>query len=378
MRTIFLRLLVCLALPAIALSAAFSERFQTGDVKTDRCDPKCGPYAYTFEKDLELANPIDFYFDAEFLLMQVREDGLEYALINTNANGSSGNRFPVTGGDVESFSSGRHHTDWNYGFRANMGFYMPHDNWNLDARWTYIRIKEDKSTHVQGTGVALPLWLGAYVDLQGNNKDASARWSGNFNTLDIRLGKPFHVSYFFVMHPHVGLRAAFIGQSYLARYCSAIGVAGTASTVGAEMKADNDYWGVGIRGGIETEWLFGKGWFLFGNFAAAILYGQFDIDQSTDTTGGGYTIHDHVTTNSPDFDVALGLAWGHYFLKDTFHLTLKFAYEFQNWTDMNRFRKFYDSNTDSSANQASPISNETVSRGDMTINGFAFKILMDF
>ena len=48
-------------------------------------EPDPGPFAFYYPKDMNLSCPKGFYVKGEFLLMQVKEEGLEYALIQNKA-----------------------------------------------------------------------------------------------------------------------------------------------------------------------------------------------------------------------------------------------------------------------------------------------------
>ena len=52
----------------------------------------------------------------------------------------------------------------------------------------------------------------------GTLTGASARISGDFNTLDLLVSKPYHVSRYFISNPTLGIRVAFIDQDYHLRY----------------------------------------------------------------------------------------------------------------------------------------------------------------
>ena len=346
----------------LAVSSAYAIPRGPCDTRDDVCceQPKPGPFAFSFPKDLDLSCPRDFYFFGDFLIMQAQENGLEYSMTNT---GGTTTAFPLRGGNVNGYSSDGHHYNWDPGFRVGFGFYLNHDVWNLDGRWTYFHYTEDTPSTVHNNSVLIPFWLPPGTTTAGN-VNASARWEMHFNTVDLSLGKPHHISRFVVFNPFFGLRAAWIDQDYTARYQ---GVFDTQAN--AEMKAKNDHWGVGLRAGLDTEWWLGSGFNLFGTAAASLLYSKFDISQEVGLQTHAYEIDDEFNHTTPNFELHAGIQWGTNFNKDRHRFTLAAAYEFHYWWDMNRLRRFTDVNS---------MTNFTVPRGDLTINGVRIRAMFDF
>src|SRR5690606_18694606 len=115
---------------------------------------------------------------------------------------------------------------------------------------------------------------------------------------------------YLILNPHFGLRAGWIDQHFSAHYGGTYG----ASTAGTVHHGDNDFWGFGARAGLKTDWIIGKGWNLFGNIAAAMLYGKFQIDQNiTSGADSGFELDDDFYQNVPNMEIQLGIAWNKYF-----------------------------------------------------------------
>lgn len=341
---------------------------------TDVCceDPKPGPFAFAYPKDVGLACPRDFYFSADLLLMQAKQSGLDYAMVNTagefdaNTIGTAA----LTGGNIEGFSTDDSDWDWDLGARVNIGFYLNHDAWNLDAEWTYFHFTEDTSSTIKGSGRMLAFWLPPenLANLVPQ-REASARWEMHYNTLDLSLGKPHHISRYVVINPHFGIRAAWLDQDYLARYGGTY-TDGTTQQEGAEMNGSNDLWSVGLRTGVRTEWMLGSGWTIFGNVAGSMLFTKFDIDQSASLSNNSYSVDHDFYDNIPTLELLLGLGYSILFNKGQHRISLRIAYEFNQWWNVNQMRRFYD-DTNWSAN-------DKVSRGDLSLNGLSFRVGFDF
>jgi hypothetical protein len=330
-------------------------------------EPKPGPFAFAYPFDMDLNCPRDFYIHADALCMQAKQDGMEF-VIQDSTPAVSGS--PITHGRVQGFSDDNHTWDFNPGMRFGIGFYHDHDAWNLDFNWTWLNITNYKHANATtSNGVVLPLWiLGIDTPDAQIGPRSSATWSASYNTFDIRLGKPYYVSRYLVFNPHFGLRGGWIDQHFSASY------GGNGSTTRVVHHGDNDFWGIGARAGLDSTWILGKGWSLFGNIAASMLAGKFDIDQNlslpTQTaTAEGFNLDNDFYQNVPNFEIALGVNWGKYLNKKKTHLGLSLAYEFHEWWDQLNMRKF--------SAGAPDYTNDVVSRGNFTLNGLSFKVQID-
>lgn len=332
-----------------------------------QCDePKPGPFAFVYPVDLNLACPRDFYFHIDGLAMQAKEDGLEFAISDGNSTTAS-----ITSGTVYGFSGSSSDYDYNPGIRFGLGFYLDHDAWNLDFNWTWLNITNYKTVGTSSGEVLIPLWIipNSSIPSAIANQGANAKWDVSYNTLDVRLAKPYHVSRYLVFAPHFGIRAGWIDQTFAADYGNMVSGVTTINP-----SAQNNFWGVGARCGLDTEWSLGKGWCLFGNVATSMLFGKFDVDQSLSFTisgtTDGYDLENDFYQNVSNYEIAMGLGWDKFFSKNKYHVSLRGGYEFHEWFDQNNMRKFFGSNT-------TTYVNDTVSRGNLTLNGFSLRVQLD-
>lgn len=360
-------------------SAILFTATQLNAIPPDPCDtppppvcclePEPGPFAFAYPYDMDLNCPRDFYFHVDGLAFQAKQDGMDFAIQDSTRPDATN---PITHGRTEGFSGNTHHWDWQPGARVGFGFYLNHDAWNLDFNWTWLNITsyEHGSSSTPG-GVVIPLWISGRDTLNNQiGPDSSAKWDASYNTLDIRMGKPYYVSRYLVFNPHFGARGACIDQHFSVDYGGVPG-AGENRTI---HHGDNDFWGVGARFGVDTDWILGKGWKLFGNVAASMLFGKFKIDQNmnepiSDFTGDGYDLRYAYFQNQPNVEIAMGIAWGYYFNKMRNHVGLKVAYEFHEWWDQLNMRRFFSGQPG--------YSNDVVSRGNFTLNGVSVCLRLD-
>lgn len=340
--------------------------------------PPAGPYGYNYAKDVGLSCPSDFYFHIDLLIFQPKMEGLEYAVTNTSGNAptivNTNNGFPLTGGEVLGFSSDHHEWEWEYGVRAGAGFYTNHDAWNIDLTWLWFKTNQEVSSGITNSGVLVPIWIkpqeeGAIAN--GSNAQASARWHADINEFDISIGKPYMVSPYFMMEPYVGIRAAWFDMHYTARYGGLIVInPGATPFIGAKMDADNDFWGVGTRAGLYSEYGLGGGWGLFANLAFAMLFSKFDIHQEMPLGVFSYEFNEKFYTNTPNMDLVLGVSWGTYLNHHRHRFSIQGTYEFQEWWNINWLRRILDSDSVSGT--------DFVSRGNFSFNGVSIRFLFDF
>lgn len=335
-------------------------------INDDDCSqPTPGPFAFAYPMDINLSCPRDFYFHVDGLAIQAKEDGLTFAA--TTGSTTTG----VSGGQELGFSNNSHDFDYNPGIRFGLGFYLNHDAWNIDFNWTWINITNYKQDDPGSSfNVLLPEWLfpaTSGVPQTGNtNQTVNAAWNAHYNTIDARIAKPYHISRFMIFTPHFGLRGGWIDQHFGVHYGSII--AGQNDTIA---HADNNFWGIGSRIGIDTDWFLGKGWCLFANTAASMLFGKFDVSQSAvySSTPGTIDLENKFYQNVPNFEIILGLGWNKFFDKNKYRISLKGAYEFHDWLNQNNLTRFFGT--------ATTYAHDIVSRGDLTLNGFSFKVQFD-
>ncbi len=332
----------------------------------DRCMQKDKPnFAFAYPKDLNLSNPIDLYFYVEGLAFQGMQTGLDFVLVDKNAPGATAINATVGGfGQNESWG-------YNFGSRIGIGAYVPHDAWNIDFDWMWLNVTDSES-YEAGTGATLPTLLadnGSGTSPYLSYGSSGATWQCIFNVLDATLGKPYHISRKVIFNPHFGLRFAWIDQEYGVNYGGAT-IASQATPI--KYKAENDFWGVGARVGMNTDWLLGYGFKIFTNLSSSILAGWFD-----NTIKYGTAALETVTLSSkpqvvvPNLELAAGFDWGTTLGNcGGYYLDFRAGYEFQIWWDQWNTRQFVTGVADGNFNNVPTY-------GNLSLNGFTFKVQLD-
>lgn len=357
-----------LASSVVALLAATSLHAipkNSCEPKQDVCcdDPKPGPLAFNYPMDLGLSCPQDFYFHIDGLAFQAAQDGMEFAIVDSNTSSST----YLTNGDVLGFDNNHSTWDYNEGFRFGFGFFLNHDAWNLDFNWTWVHITNYKNHHTTSGETLIPLWLlGAGNGALTGVTSASAVWNAKYNVLDARLAKAYHVSRYFVLTPSFGARGGWIDQHYSTHYSGTVANIGTATI----QHSDNNFWGFGARMGLDTDWRLSKGWCIFSKMSASMLYGKFDIDQNiSPASGDGFAVDRDMYQNVPNIEMSVGIGWSQLFNQNKYNFGIRAAYEFIEWFDQLNLRKFSSGTPD--------YANDVVSRGNLTLNGFSLRLQLD-
>lgn len=324
--------------------------------------------AFSYPKELNLKCPRNFYFHLDGLAWQAKQGGMEYAIRDSTGVP------PLTGGQVLGFS--QNNKDWKFqpGLRLGIGYFFEHDQWSLNFDWTWLNITDYKRPTAPQGSILIPLWLTGESSGAGlDSTSMAAKWKAEYNVLDIAFSKPFLISMLFNIAPHIGIRTAWIDQNFSVRYN------GTFENISPLIHhGENNFWGIGARIGAQSELLVGKnGIFFFGNAACSIVYGKFTIVQDLPFTGAldGFDITDTSYQNIPNFELALGVGWETFLVRNRYHLSFRMGYEFQEWFDQLRLRRFYSGAGGAHGNGNYP--NSEVSRNNLTLNGFSLRFQFD-
>lgn len=187
---------------------------------------------------------------------------------------------------------------------------------------------------------------------------AFANWRLKLNLLDGEIGREFFVSKFLTLRPYMGVRGAWVHQQYNVKYQTdisfidpeffefSIGSFSAIQTDCANIK--NNFNGVGPRAGFNTDWLLGGGFSLFANLGINLLFGQFDLYNSTTVSVVGEGIVDSTGTDATPFvidecgvynlgekyhsakaitDIALGLQWQGTFADDRMGIMIQIGWD---------------------------------------------------
>ena len=378
--------LSCLSLNADDSSdAQMDSGMQSGDqkpfretydmVKMKEITPNAGP---------AVQGGLDVYVQADYILWHASEGGLAY--VDNGGVYAAG----VAATSNNTLSQGQvlaPHFKTRSGFKVGLGLDFNYDGWDLGATYTWLHshASSDFAAPVNGTNKTL---LGGNFLVTGTGGDTllvvdvptvsgGADWRLHFNNIDLELGRNFFISSKLTLRPHFGLKGTWQTQNFDVAYNQA-GTAYNVTTVGAtttsatelyEIAHKQHYWGLGVRTGVDTSWMFSRNWSLFGDWAIAALWGQFtdsraDLSNVANSAGAAvltnYTamnLHSRTHQLNGVMELQFGLRYDYWFSDDEYRFRAAAGWENQLWFNQNHFYGL---------------------DGDLSLQGFTLNFRLDF
>lgn len=320
--------------------------------------------AYNAPARYDVQGGWDVWFRGDFLYMQALEDNLPYAVSTTDANAANP---PL--GDVLLVDF-----DWHPGFKVAFGFNSDHDDWGIFADWMHYISRNNTSSGSPSTTGAL--WGTTTTNPDSTSRtlsQVSSTWGLTFNSWDLMLNRAYYVGKRLTYDFMVGLRGSYLKQKFSTENVFSVAANGTSQ---ADSKWDS--WGLGPRVGLNTNWLIGSGFRIFGNVAGALEWNRFNSSLNETNASIAPASHSAGVVTSvneneynvvrPNMDLELGFAWGTYFDNSNWHVDLTLAYEFHQWWSQNLMMNFVDDIQ----------RGKFVQGGDLGIHGGSFGLRFDF
>jgi hypothetical protein len=311
-------------------------------------NPAVRPYTCDGDIVVEVAG---FYWNAH-------QDGLEFAIANSVAAPAT------TAGDSSALNNLvraeylNPKAKWELGFKLGLGYDSTHDGWDLMLLWTHYRgrAKKEADIDLADNSSLLPLWsafsTSAGVPGVGSNNilyatDINAHWKLRLDLVDLELGREFWSSKYLTLRPHIGLRYTWLKQSYdITHQGGAWGaVDGIQPAFNNEVDLRSKFKGIGVRAGLNSTWMLGRGFAFFGNAAISIVYGRFSVDADENnflTTAPFSTTEvldtdEHFRSSKGMTDLAFGISWSTMFSDCQYGFTLALAWEHHLFFNQNQF-----------------------------------------
>lgn len=285
-----------------------------------------------------LKNDNGLWLDGQLLFWQSNVGDLDYAV-------ESNSTTQINHGHVK-----HPDFDWDWGFRLGLGYKLPYDKWDIFINYTYVHANAHGSAH-ESDGAVFPIWATAF-GFQGSSfyaTSAKAHWHANLNMADIELGRNCFVSRWLSIRPFIGVRGLVIDQDYTVQYSG-----GTAFPNDTDkVYLDTDFWGVGLRMGLNTLWGLGAGFGLYGNGSASLLSGNFDVHENEKLKQADLrrlNVKRDVDNVVVTADLALGLQWDYLFSRDRYHFGVKLGWEFNIFFNQNQLFNFTSATLPGSVN----------------------------
>jgi len=188
---------------------------------------------------------------------------------------------------------------WDWGLRFGLGYNFAHDGWDAHLQYTWYDSSGSNSTRAGLNSSIVPLrgssQIVATIVPPGTINDeflfcasAKSQFDFDFSALDLELGRAYFISGKLSFRPHWGLKTAWLDLEQTTRYTGGIprqnsednGALEGLSINTVHIKGECDFWGIGPRAGVDSKWHLGSGFSIFGDVAAALLFGFFDVDHN--------------------------------------------------------------------------------------------------
>lgn len=251
--------------------------------------------------------------------------------------------------------------DWDWGLRAGLGYNFAYDGWDTHLQYTWWDTSGSDSTRAGLNSSIIPM-RGSSTIVQDPNTNvleqflfcasAKSQFDFSYQALDLELGRAYYVSSMLSLRPFWGVKSAWMDLEQITRYTGGgefldpdgVLIFGLGRNT-VHIKEDSDFWGIGPRTGIDTKWYLGDGFSIFGNVAAALLFGFFEVHHKEKFSLLG-TNRINLNANrhafSPTVQAQIGLRYDTYFHKDQYHVGIGLGFEGQYWWRQNQMLKIDD------------------------------------
>lgn len=298
---------------------------------------------YNAPARIDVQGSWDLFIDGEFLFWQACADNLAYATYSAD---------PVYYQPPYNGKLFLEKNKWKPGVRVKAGLGLNNDDWILDASWTHlIGRSKGSSTRAAGTSLIPLIYSSAFT----NADYVSGHAKNNFNMIDLNFGRPFYLGKSLTVSPVMGFRGHWnrisntvYAQNVTYLYYAQEGgfiIPATGSLDWLKQKSSYHIWGLGPKAAVASNWLFGKGFRMFGEADFALLFER-TTAKAKETASASFVgvLRDGDTITNlkvkkqnlfrPNTKAEFGLGWGTYFDHSNWYVDLALAYEVHFWLDM--------------------------------------------
>ncbi len=268
---------------------------------------------------------------AEFTYWRVFEDQLTIAVSQTSST---------------SFTSLQIKPNFEPGFRVGFGYNLAYDDW--DVKGIYAWYQATKTLHGQNGSFNI------VIDGTGSGfggilaTNFNSHWKFHYNVLDLELGRNFFISQYITMRPFASVRGAWIEQKIATNSVGSYTIFDEATeefevlSGSSNLHQKLNYWGVGPRFGVNSDWMFGKcGVSIFFNASGTLLYSGYNSKfKKNDVVGGTpfnlyfSNVFHRVRAN---VELFAGFDYGHCFVKQELDFHVYAGYMLNYWWSLNEF-----------------------------------------
>lgn len=280
-----------------------------------------------------------FFVEGDLLYWKAHVSGLELGFGTSTIDQTTVSQTQTT---ISNEYDADPHFKWNAGYRIAAGYQFDCSEWELGAVWTYFHDHGSKSINEDADTVN------------------TTRCGVKLDQLDILFAYNTSLNSCFKFKPFVGIRAARIKENLNALLVTDITISpSTFATRTVTLDDDQTYRGIGPILGIQGIWDVGCGFGIYGNAAASLMYGKYNV-HFNDTDIFSAPLSDQIFSRNVrhlrgvdcNIDLALGITWNTC-VCDSYQLSLKLGFEHHQFFNHNRLG---------------------VARGDLIFDGGVFSV----
>ncbi|PCI77187.1 hypothetical protein COB21_03370 [Candidatus Aerophobetes bacterium] len=349
---------------------------QMKDVRGNNPTGKAG--AVTAPLSINLEESCGWFFTVNALYWQPDIQNNSFAQSDA---GASAHALPSVGEEYQAKYK------WDWGFRLGAGKLFKHDNWALEAQYTWFDASASSSVSAGSVGTVLPTRGTAQIigapQIFEFCTEANAQGSLNYQSVDLTLSRAYYVSQELSFQPGWGLKASFLNSKESVEYTGGNAVGDTAGLngvvgspgypLGANVKVidKSKFWSIGPKVGVDSTWHVAEGFSLFGNLSASLLYAGQDFNYkntySVDVDNNKIDVTMKYHQFVPTVDAFIGVRWDGYYSNNTQHVGVGLGWEVEYlWNAVQRGAYIRDD-----------FSVMTTSK-DLTMQGLTLDLRFDF
>jgi len=248
--------------------------------------------------------------------------------------------------------------EWDWGLRVGAGYNFKHDGWDCRAQYTWFDSNGSDSTGAGANSSIIPLRGSSTIVATATNSNlqflyctsAKSQYDFDYSSIDLELGRAYFISGKLSFRPHWGLKTAWFDQEQTTRYTGGALNPANPNALGLEgntvhIKDTCDFWGLGPRVGLDSNWHLGYGFSIFGNVSGALVFGHFNVEHKEHysvSTDNRIKLSANKHAFSPTAQMQLGLRYDTYIQNNTQHLGVGLGFEAQYWWRQNQMLKIGD------------------------------------
>ncbi|MDN3505664.1 MAG: Lpg1974 family pore-forming outer membrane protein [Simkaniaceae bacterium] len=228
-------------------------------------------------------------------------------------------------GNFETVTFQKLNFGWNPGFRIGVGYSSCCDCW--ETNFTYTRF-EAKGSNRAADDMIKSEYFGSIFSGLGFYQKAKIEGKISYNMFDWDLGYPLCPSDCLFFRPSIGIKGGWIHQTFKNTFRKTFDILDIFFIpVKAVENLQNDFWGVGPKGGVNSKWILSNCFSLVGDFYAAFMWGHWSFfDQFLSTSDS------NIMTKISDRNFGAFMLQGFFgFGLDLCDFSFKLGYEIQDW-----------------------------------------------